>query len=306
MKLNWKPDNFFKLKNLLRNVTIICVPFLLSKCSNSDSMLKDDIIKAFDDVQVDYAVAFKDVASGETLFIRADEDFHAASTMKTPVMMEVFAQARKGKFSLNESILIKNEFKSIVDSSLFSLSPGDDSETQLYDNTDSYHEIIDLIYSMIIASSNLATNSIIELVGAENVTKSMRDLGAERINVLRGVEDLKAYELGLNNTTTARDLMIIFESLLNDTYQKEDSDRMINILLDQKFNEIIPGQLPSSVRVAHKTGSITGVQHDSGIIFLQDGRKYILVLLTKNGKDSKMVVDAMATTSRIIYDYMSK
>ncbi len=305
MKLNWKPDSI-KLNNLLKSATIICVLFFLSKCSNTNSVLKDNIIDAFDDVQVDYAVAFKNVTSGETLFIRADEDFHAASTMKTPVMMEVFAQARKGKFSLNDSILIKNEFKSIVDSSLYSLSPGDDSETQLYNSTDSYHKIIDVVYSMIIASSNLATNSIIELVGAENVTKSMRVLGAERINVLRGVEDLKAYELGLNNTTTARDLMIIFESLLNGTYPKEDTDRMINILLDQKFNEIIPGLLPGSVKVAHKTGSITGVQHDSGIIFLPDDRKYVLVLLTKNGEDSKKVVHAMANVSRIIYDKMSK
>ena len=156
---------------------------------------------------------------------------------------------------------------------------------------------------MIIASSNLSTNLIIELVDAKKVTQTMRELGAKDIQVLRGVEDGKAYSKGLNNTTTAYDLQIIFEHIANETaVDKLSSEKMISILSDQKYNEIIPALLPKNVNVAHKTGSITGVQHDSGIIFLPDGRKYVLVLLSKNLKDEKEGVKVMAEVSRMVYD----
>jgi beta-lactamase class A len=55
--------------------------------------------------------------------------------------------------------------------------------------------------------------------------------------------------------------------------------------------------------VAHKTGSITGVQHDSGIVYLPDGRKYVLVVLSKDLKDAKKGIEAIARISKIIYDH---
>ena len=80
---------------------------------------------------------------------------------------------------------------------------------------------------------------------------------------------------------------------------------MINILLDQKFNEIIPAHLPGTVKVAHKTGSITGIQHDSGIVFLPDGKKYVLVLLSQfQPADEKKVIQAMANVSKHFYNHM--
>jgi beta-lactamase class A len=158
---------------------------------------------------------------------------------------------------------------------------------------------------MIIASSNLATNIIIEKAGASNVTNTMRGYGAKDIKVLRGVEDQKAYDNGLNNTTTAYDLMIIFEKLAKGkAVSKKASQMMINILFDQKFNTIIPAQLPKEVKVAHKTGFITGIHHDSGIVFLADGRKYVLVLLSKNIEEEDKAVRAMANVSGMIYQYI--
>jgi beta-lactamase class A len=129
-------------------------------------------------------------------------------------------------------------------------------------------------------------------------------MGANDIKVLRGVEDSKAFDKGLNNSTTAFDLMLIFENMAQGKIVNQEScDGMIKILLDQKFNEIIPAKLPKNVKVAHKTGSITGVQHDSGIIFLPDGRKYVLVLLSKNLKDVNAGISAMANVSEMIHQY---
>ncbi len=255
----------------------------------------------------DFAVAFKDLSTGKELLINEHQEFHAASTMKTPVMIEVFKQAKEGKFSLKDSFEIKNEFKSIVDSSLYSLDSTDDSESEIYRHIGEKRTLYDLMYQMIIASSNLSTNLVIELVNAKNVTQTMRKLGAKKVKVLRGVEDNKAYELGLNNTTTAYGLMVIYEKIADGkAVDKKSSDEMINILLKQEHNSIIPAELPKEVKVAHKTGWITGVHHDSGIVFLPDGRKYVLVLLSKNLEDDSSAVKAMAHVSRMIYDFESR
>jgi beta-lactamase class A len=267
--------------------------------------LKQEIKHVLSQQKGTFAVAFKDLSTGKELLINAQENFHAASTMKTPVMIEVFKQVAEGRFSLNDSFLIKNEFKSIVDSSLYSLDSTDDSETEIYRHIGEKRTLYDLMYQMIIASSNLSTNLIIDLIDVKKVTQTMREMGAKKIMVLRGVEDNKAYHQGLNNTTTAYDLMLIFEKIAEGkAVNKKSSDEMINILLDQEHNSIIPAQLPKEVKVAHKTGSITGVHHDSGIVILPDGRKYVLVLLSKDLQDDKSAVEAMAKVSRIIYDFV--
>jgi len=271
--------------------------------TGSSEQFKAAIQAKLNSVEGEFAVAFKDLQTGQTLFINEKDNFHAASTMKTPVMIEVFKQAKTGKFKLSDSIVLKNEFKSIVDGSPFSLDISDDSADDMYKKIGQKMTIYDLTYQMIIVSSNLATNILIDLVDAKNANATMRTLGANDIEVLRGVEDSKAFKLGMNNTVTAYDLMLIFEKLAQKTVvSTADSESMIEILLDQKFRDVIPAKLPKDVKVAHKTGSITGVQNDSGIIYLPDGRKYVLVLLSRKLKDEKKGVEALAEVSRMLYD----
>ena len=254
-----------------------------------------------------FALAFRDVQTGETMLWNEHETFHAASTMKTPVMIEVFKQVAAHRFSLTDSVLVKNEFKSIVDSSLFTLNPSDDSQQELYKLVGTKLPLSELVYQMIIMSSNLATNIIMEMVDGKKVTQTMRNLGAKDIMVLRGVEDNKAFAKNLNNTTTAYDLMLIFEKMARGKIiNKKSCNAMIKILLDQKHNTLIPALLPAGVKVAHKTGSISGVHHDSGIIFLPNGRKYVLVILSKNLEDDKAAIASMARVSELIYQYVPK
>lgn len=251
-----------------------------------------------------FAVAWKDLHTGEEFLINEDTVFHAASTMKTPVLIEVFKQANENRFHLSDSIIVTNQFYSIVDSSIFSLSASDDSERDLYSVLGSKKTIHDLVHRMIIRSSNLATNIIVGLIDARKVSETMRSLGAENIQVLRGVEDIKAYEAGLNNTTTASDLLMIYTHLATgELIDKSSNQAMIDILLDQRFNDIIPAYLPDEVIVAHKTGSITGVHHDSGIVFLPNGKRYVIVLLSKNLEDFDHGTKTMARISKLIYNY---
>ncbi|NET34387.1 MAG: serine hydrolase [Cyanothece sp. SIO1E1] len=291
--------------------TLLLIPLclLLQNCKSPSALevLEKEIKEELAQVDGIFGVAFKNLSTGEEILISARDSFHAASTMKTPVMIELYKQAAAGKFQLTDSIVIKNEFKSIVDGSPYSMSIDDDSEGKLYNAIGSKSTIADLAYDMIIYSSNLATNILIELVDAKKVTQTMRELGAPDIQVLRGVEDMKAYEQGLSNSTTAYDLMAIYEKLaLQEVVSAKASDEMIDILFDQKFNEIIPAHLPEGVKVAHKTGVITGVHHDSGIVFLPDGRKYVLVLLSRELGDFDAGTAKMADVSKIIYDYVAQ
>lgn len=253
-----------------------------------------------------FAIAFKDLCSnGNYVFINEDENFHAASTMKTPVMLEVFKQVKEGKFKLSDSLLVKNEFKSIADGSTFSLDISRDGGEQLYEQIGTYRSIEDLVVDMIIYSSNLATNIVIELVGAENVNATLKELGAENIKVLRGVEDMKAYEAGLNNSTTAYDLMLVMEAIVTaKAVDKPASKMMIDILFKQKDRSMIPALLPEHIKIANKTGMITGVFHDSAIVFLPDGRKYVLILLSKNVEEMDKVTNMLSQASLLVYNYM--
>ncbi|WP_332732272.1 serine hydrolase [Flavihumibacter sp.] len=270
------------------------------------TVLKQRIVAEFNkQPQALFAVAVKDLSSGDTFLYNDQLEFHAASTMKTPVLVEAYKQAKEGKFSLADSMLVKNSFESIVDGSLYSLDSTDDSEKDLYSKIGSRLPISDLLYRMITKSSNLATNLIIDLVKAPNVNASMRKLGASKIQVLRGVEDGKAFAKGLNNTTTAYDLMLIMEAIANGTaVDKKSSEGMIKVLMDQYFRDIILAKLPADVKAATKSGNITAVCHDSGIVFLPDGRKYVIVLLSKGIPDQSVATEILSTVSRIVYDHL--
>src|SRR6185369_15797844 len=174
------------------SASLFLISFILVSCAEQRiamRSLKENIETELSKQQGVFAVAFEDLSTDKKLLINDTTTFHAASTMKTPVLIEVYKQAAAGKFSLSDSLTIKNNFKSIADGSSFSLDSTDDSETELYKHIGAKRTISFLVYQVIIVSSNLATNLIIELVDAKNVSATMKELGAENIHVLRGVED---------------------------------------------------------------------------------------------------------------------
>lgn len=297
------------MKHLKSAYTLVLLLLFIPSCQERVSKMENlekTIQSQIDSIDGTIAVAFYSLDEPEeSLLINVDEKFHAASTMKVPVLIELFKQASEGKLNLNDSVLVKNEFKSIVDGSLFSMDINEDSDDAIYKQIGTKVALKDLMYSMITVSSNLATNILIELAEAEKVTATIRYLGAQNMEVLRGVEDQKAYDKGLNNSTTARDLMIILESIAtNRAGNLKDCEAMLAILKDQRFNDMIPFYLPKDVEVAHKTGSITGIHHDAGIVYLPDGRTYILVLLSKNLKEFDKGTDQLAKISKTFYDYV--
>ena len=251
---------------------------------------------------VTVAVAYRDLGTGATFFRNEDELFHAASTMKVPVMMALFQAVDAGELRLTEPIAVRNRFQSIVDGSPFSLDPKEDGDPDLYQADGGYRPIEELIRRMIVRSSNLATNLLIDKIGASRATDLMRVLGAYRIQVLRGVEDGKAFEAGLNNKVTAKDLEIALTALAKgSTFSPASNAKMIEILKAQELNEKIPAYLPKGTPIAHKTGDITGVHHDAAIVYPPGEAPYVLVVLTHGYQDEKEANQAIAEISRVVW-----
>jgi beta-lactamase class A len=252
------------------------------------------------------AVAYLHLGTGASYAHDETVSFHAASTMKVPVMMALFAAVENGSMKLDQPIQIRNEFQSIVDGTAFSLDPKEDGDPDLYQALGGSRPLEELIRRMITRSSNLATNLLIEKIGASTVNDLMRRIGALDIRVLRGVEDEKAFKAGLNNRVTAKDLAIALRALLPDApdplFSEASRAKMIEILKAQEFNEKIPASLPQGTPVAHKTGDITGIHHDAAIVFPPGKPPYILVVLTSGIADEKVADQLIAQISRVVWE----
>lgn len=282
----------------------ICLSAALLAVQQTDSLREKLEARIAQRPGAEVAVAYIAPASGDTLFLKADSSFHAASTMKVPVMVELFRSSQAGRLPMGQGIMLVNQFASIVDGSRYSLDQGSDSDTTLYRRIGERIPVDTLLRLMITRSSNLATNTLIALVGAKEVTTAMRGMGAARIQVLRGVEDGKAFDRGLNNTTTARDLAVILRAIEEGKgIAPADRLQMLDILHAQEFNDKIPAGVPRGVRVAHKTGEITGHSHDAAIVYPPDRSPYVLVVLTRGIPSAAVADKLIADLSSIVYSH---
>ena len=240
-----------------------------------------------------------DAKPGEEILINADVRFHAASTMKVPVMIELFRRVEAGQLKLDDTVLVTNQFTSIHDGTPYTLSATEDSDGEIYKAMGSQLSYRRLVEAAITVSSNLATNILIEHLGAKNVQATVDRMNASGMQVLRGVEDQKAFDAGKNNTTDARALLTLFEAIAKgQAVSAVASASMIEILKRQQFDTGIPAGLPAGTVVAHKTGSITRIRHDAGIVY--GARPYVLVVLVRGIQDSKVSDALIADISRAI------
>jgi beta-lactamase class A len=234
------------------------------------------------------SVAVYDFQKGEEILINPDEAYHPASTIKIHVMMEVFHQARQCRLALEDCIPITNSFTSIADGSKFSLDMNDDAEQTLYPRL-----------------GNLATNILLETVVPKSVSDFITALGIQGVKFIRGIEDNAAFRLGMNNSATARGLTQTMKLIAEKKVVSEQtSEKMIEILLAQEFNESIPALLPETVKVAHKTGWTGDVYHDTGIVYPEGRPPYVISIMTRGfAEDKEQEAHAcMATLSKWIYE----
>ena len=239
---------------------------------------------------------------GDSVTIDADVRMHAASTMKVPVMMRLFLDDQEGTRPLDSGIEITRTFHSIVDGSTFELPMDSDSDTTFYGRVGETVPVRELLDRMITWSSNLATNILIEQVDPKRVTAMLREMGADSMEVLRGVEDLKAFEAGRSNTTTARDLGVVMAAVQGSPrFTPGSREAMLSILERQHFRENIPAGLPEGTRVANKTGWITAHNHDAAIVFPPDAPPYVLTVMVRGIEDQSVAAALVADLSHQVW-----
>src|SRR5256714_4825809 len=227
-----------------------------------------------------YAVAVHDYETDFRLSINADRSFHAASTIKVAILLAIGNAMDEGRIRPNDTLHIRNRFRSAIDRTPFRIDAESDGYPELHKLIGRTAKISDLTEWMIVSSSNLATNLRLDYLTVEEAQKVLRDAGISGIELRRGVDDKKAHEQHFNNETTAEGLLQLFATLRGDFLSKPSREMAINILLQQRFNSMIPAPLPSHASVAHKTGAISTACHDAGIVYLPDSEPNILVVLT--------------------------
>ncbi len=247
------------------------------------------------------AVALHDLESGLRFSLQGDRWFHAASTIKVAVLLALFRAADEGRLRLDDSLHVRNRFISAADASSFHLDRDSDAMPELYQAIGRTAKISALAEGMIAVSSNLATNLLLDFVGVEYARKVLCDAQVEGVELRRGVEDHAAHERRINNEATANGLLTLLSALRGDFLSSESKEQAIRILLEQRFNSMIPAGLPAHAAVAHKTGEISTACHDMGIVYLPEREPYIAVILTEFDSEQNGRRETVAAISEAIY-----
>jgi len=254
------------------------------------------------------AVALHDAESGFELHYHAERWFHAASTIKVPILLGVFAAIDRGDLLPHSRVHVRNRFLSVVENIPFRVESGRDANSAVHNAIGKMMRVDELAYHMITTSSNLATNLLLGVIGPEAVNRTLKELDVEEgIELRRGVEDELAFEKRINNMVTADGLLRILVLLSEGkAFSPALSRRMMDILHGQEFNQGIPARLPKGARVAHKTGEISTVAHDAGVVYLPKRKPYVLVILTEWDPAGTGRSRTIAAISHTIYEFLTQ
>lgn len=254
------------------------------------------------------AVAYHDYETRTGWSYRGDEWFHAASTIKVPVLVGVFGAIHSDELALTARVHVRNRFISVADQSAFRVGSARDANAEVQQAIGKTMKVHELAHHMITTSSNLATNLLIEVVGIEQIRQTLKDLNLDDgVELRRGVEDERAFEEGINNRCTADGMLRVLRLIEERrAFSPEASEKMLGIMHEQEFRSGIPAGLPDGTRVANKTGEISTVAHDAGIVYLPRRKPYALVVLTEwDAQKTSGRSDTIASISRAIYHHLT-
>lgn len=272
------------------------------------SSLRDRVSKIAADANFDaVAVAFHDYESGQEFAHEGDRFFHAASTIKVAILLAVHKLAEEGRVRLGDTLHVRNRFRSLIDGEVFRVAANRDGDSEVHSRLGRSMRVSELCRAMITRSSNLATNLVLDYVGLDAVQAMLKEAKIEGVEVARGVEDTRAFEAGINNRVNARGLVQMFRLLCEGNFlRKSTREEVLEILHAQEFNSMIPEGLPKDARVAHKTGEISTVCHDAGIVFLRGRKPCVVAILTEMAPDVQSRSGPVAEISRAIYEALEK
>lgn len=256
------------------------------------------------------AVSFHDYGSETSWSYRGDRWFHAASTIKVAVLVGLFAAVEEGRFRPEERLHVRNRFISVHDGTAYTIGSARDSNSDVHAAIGKLMRIRTLAEHMITTSSNLATNLLLDLVGVDSTRKTLKNLGISGIDLRRGVEDEAAFQAGINNRVTAEGLTDLFRLIEERrTFSEKAAETMLEILHKQAFRSGIPAGIPDEVRAdaqfAHKTGDISTVTHDAGLVYLPERPPYVVAILTEWDPEASNRRETVARISRAVYEHVA-
>src|SRR5690348_12217202 len=248
------------------------------------------------------SVALYDTESGTELRHDADRWYHGASTIKVAVLLAVYGEIHRGHLVAQSRLHVRNRFLSAYDGSPFRVLADRDADSEVHAAIGKTMRVSELALHMIATSSNLATNLLLDLIGLDTVQRAVDEFGLTGLDIRRGVEDEKAFEHGIVNRVTANGLVGLLRLIAEErAYSPELSRQMLEILHQQEFRKGIPARLPREVRVAHKTGDISTVAHDAGVVYAPGAKPYVLAILTEWKPDTGGRSATIAAISHDIY-----
>jgi beta-lactamase class A len=228
------------------------------------------------------AVAISDLETDGRFTYHADRWFHAASTIKVAILLGVYGAFHRGDLLPQSRVHVRNRFLSAYDGSPYRVRVDRDANADVHREIGRTLRVAELAEHMITSSSNLATNLLLDLVGLDVLQQTLDSFGLEGLDLRRGVEDELAFEHGINNRVTANGLAGLLRLIGEErAFSPTLSRQMLDVLHGQHFKSGIPAGLPREARVAHKTGEISTIAHDAGLVYLPDRKPYALAILTE-------------------------
>jgi beta-lactamase class A len=249
-------------------------------------------VEEFDGVM---GVSVKDLASGDEIGVDWDERFLAASSIKIPILIELFRKAKEGAINLEERVTVGDDVK--VGGTGVLKEMGDGTATLA---------LSDLASLMITVSDNTATNILIDVVGMEHVNSLMESMGLRTTRLMRKMQDSEAIAMGRENYATPREFMRLMAALY--TCEGVDpwvSEQALSVLKKPKTTAI-NRLLPYQVKVASKYGNMRDSYCDIGIVYHPE-RPYVISVMTKEIPEDDVrkqrTIDEISKVSRMVYDH---
>lgn len=234
----------------------------------------------------------------------ADTPHYAASTMKLPLAVAAHRLHERGVLDLDALVAVRNRFASALDGSGYSLVQADDQDDDTWSHLGAAVPLRALVRHCVTRSGNLATNLVLEQVGAAAVAEVLRDAGcSERTRLPRGIGDARAREAGIDNVVTAADLGRVMCGLAAGSLAGPESSRTVEaVLAAQEHRDRIPAGLPPDTYVANKTGWVDGVDHDVALVRPDGAAPYVLAVCTTTGLDHETSGRLIAEVSRSVWE----
>ena len=255
------------------------------------SPIENIVSKILKSVAGTFGVAACHLKTGEEILINENEVFKSASVIKVPILVELFCRRDEGDISLGEIIELKDEYKVDGSGVLKELHAG------------LQFTVLDLATLMIVVSDNTATNMLIDRLGPESVTERIRSYGLKDTILSRKMYDFEQAACGKENLCTPRDMTLLLKLMAEGRISgKSTSMEMLGIMARQQYREKIPLLLPKGIKVANKTGSLTAVTHDVGVVTTSE-HEYVLSILAGDAADTVAADRAIAEASKAVYEH---